>query len=99
MSPELEAGVQQLDIVRRDLIAEQASGGGVMSARHDEPASEIPQTRHNDQRNLFPFPPRNGANLPVRNEPALRPDAVRVEPSSYPPAQGHEIPVIQKHHP
>ena len=48
---------------------------------------------------MLPFAPRNAADLVIRDEARIGPDPFVVEPTANPEVQGHEVAVVQEHHP
>ena len=75
-----------------------APGGAVVAVRHDQPRRERAHPVDQHQRDLLPFAPGQPADPRVRDEPAVRPDAVLVEPAADPQAERQRVAVVDEHH-
>src|SRR5438105_2434022 len=89
----------KLDRALRDLLLQQAFGRGVFVAGHREPPCKIAQPRDNNQRGaVLALSPRDAADLAVRDERRIGPDAVGVEPARDLSTERQQIRVIGEHH-
>src|SRR5436309_1845741 len=88
VSPEVESGSFEVDLMLPDLIAQQAPGRAVVLQRDLEAACQIAQSGDHDQVNrMLVFAPAEASDLVVRNEPRLSPDALLVKAVADSPAE------------
>src|SRR5687767_7999873 len=88
----------QLYIVSGVFLPQEATGGPVVRTGDNQPASQVPEARDDDERDFFTFAPRYRANSPVGDKAGLRPDAVGIETTADPAAQRNEVAVVDEHH-
>src|SRR5258706_9643810 len=95
----LQARPAQMDVVFRDLVAQHAPGPGIVLRRDVEAACKIAHSRDDDEGHLLlPFAPFDAADFAVRDETAVRPDAVLVEAPRDVAAQRKQVRVVEEHH-
>src|SRR4051812_42424849 len=87
-----------MDVVRGDLVAQHAARLRIERLRYRQPARERAPSIENHQRRRGAFAPGQAANLDVRNEAAVGPDAVFIQAAPDALAQRHRIDVIDQHH-
>src|SRR5687767_5811880 len=88
----------QLYVMGGDFLTKEPPRSAVMGPRHNKPARQVSQPRHDYQCDLLTLAPRHSADSPVRDETRLGPDTVGIESQADPPAQRNEVAVVDEHH-
>jgi len=99
MGAQIGTRARKVDLVMADLVAEEPPGGAVMFEGNGQAAGQVAQPRDHDERDgMLALAPADPADLVVRDEHRVRPDAVLVKTAADAPVERDEVAVVEKHH-